>query len=369
MKRFLCIILCFVFIMTLSACQSDVDKKRDELWKEIAKPAMVEHLKDKYDIDVDLQNLFVCFERDSQFEPAITSPSIPYVTANFEYNGDTYYICANVSNNDAPICYDNFQEDEIQNIIKEHINTIVGSTAITMDIEVFDLFDKRQHVEDHLGPKNCNLINIKVESFEDIVNNADDIYCTIYAYYDSLDDLNVSVETVENLSKLYNVEIVNLKSGWNKITHSDGSYNISYDLDDIHEYIKAGSRGAGENKEPKIMIYDAYTEQKFNKTLFCSIEPILPQEYNHSIKSAVTKLFIMDKYTCYISPEDIAGYSKYNYYEIVLCKFTSDGSMEVDNFDFGYESLNNGEKCYYFNNLHGKYSEYDFWYLREKVKQ
>ena len=43
--------------------------------------------------------------------------------------------------------------------------------------------------------------------------------------------------------------------------------------------------------------------------------------------------------------------------------------MEVDNFDFGYESLNNGEKCYYFNNLHGKYSEYDFWYLREKMKQ
>lgn len=77
----------------------------------------------------------------------------------------------------------------------------------------------------------------------------------------------------------------------------------------------------------------------------------------------------MDKYTCYISPEDIEGYSKYNYYEIVLCKFTSDCIMEVDNFDFGYESLNNGEKCYYFNNLHGKYSEYDFWYLREKMKQ
>lgn len=373
MKKILCVVLCVIMTLSFVACRSEAELQQEQELKEQANTVMVQFLKNKYDIDVTLTNINVCVDRDSGFIPIDSAPLIPYVTAKFEYEGDEYCVCVNLTDENNPVCYDDFQAEEVTQILIDHINQLVGAEAIAWYNITFDVFENCSHVEDSLNKSNARLLNKKIEKFDDLVSNPrqnfdqqDYILSDLTVYYHNAGPFQFSEAAVQELRKMHNVTIVNLSETDTAYKYHEQAAGINLFRDEIIEYASFGYMLTHFVAGGSIFSYDLNNAIAADGMLFCSItDNVVPEISDIDDEAAATKVCTIGDYTCIIPVSDLGNGSVQSYEGVLLV----DGK-EVD-IVTGYDCLEtfhkDGEQYFVFNCASAEYAEYDAWYLREKI--
>lgn len=383
MKKILAFLLASLMLLSFTACRSEEEIAKGEKWKELGIEAMKEHLEDKYDIEAELESVIV--EDENPMGAPVANPFadyVPLVTANFTVDGEEYNICADVSNEDNVKCYDNYQKEEIQKMMKEYLYGFFEGNVFDVNIEVFDRFDGVFYAENRFNyndTNNTDLLHKKIQNVEEIFQNHqkdrnDDEYTevTIQMCYYGEDNITIKDKDVENLKKTRLTQIIKYES--NIIRNS--RYNLyveEYYRPLIEEYFYTGHYIEGPYSEnPEIFTYNRNELLKVDDFMFygenLDVEKIDAELGNNVLSIAIKN----GKYDCYIPTTAIKHYNEEATYALLFVN--TDGNLEQEStvaYMFSNYSLIKGKDFSYFTltlDSHD-YEEYDYWCIIEVVEE
>lgn len=322
MKKLLIFTVIALLLCSLVACRSEEEEAKGAQWKELGTKAMEQYLQDKYGFDVELKNI----EVENQFTlggggvPS-ASPYVPLVVAQFEVNGTTYEVCADVTEENNVVCYDDYQRNEIRSMLLDYLSDIIGEQDANVEIYVTESFPLNYQMEDRnyhkYGDAPSCLMNRKCETIEDIFsldgieNNKNYDYSDIIIQVYYIDDTPfvITDEIANNLKRTYSTKIIRyehfdvtcydervFKSGGKKEVHS--KYDELYYLPAIEQYYYSGYTTYSKYGSDII----AYTSDDMREVDGVSFYGAVPQTTTSALQDyALSPVFTLDeKCTAYI---------------------------------------------------------------------
>lgn len=368
---FIALMLLFIGIIVFFAWPQ-TQQQQDQEKIEIAIPAMQQFLKDKYGIAPSLENVVVCHETLNGYESSETGESLPLVTAEFSVDEHKYYVCADITDEKNIICYDDYQQDEIKNIIISYLHDIIGAEAIYCQINIVDVHKHYVALLQHLGHGNVNLINKKITKFEDLLANpqesmddTDYMLTNIAIFYMDVEPIFLTEQQIQDFKHLSQIAIVNLNNTDTLFALKDNVINPYYLLPDMNDCVVLGKNLVQFRPDGDILVYNRSTPNIIDDVMFCFYDEITIQTANVDVpEKSVTPAFKMGEYTCIIPTSMIQKFKHAKEYEIILVDSENNKThCRVFNDFFYQETATGGYYC--FNNLIGQYSHYDYWYFTE----
>lgn len=369
MKKILFIILSIILLFALTACHSEEEIAQKNNWLEVGKTAMQEHLNTKYNIKPSLETVLV-LTKDYKYDysPAITADYIPIVVANFSIDGEKYNICADVSDEDNIVCYDNYQKEEIKDTIIKYIKNTTNKEQFANDIVVYDEFKYSSYVFDYFDYEdNEDLVHRYIDNFDDVISNTrkskedeEFTYVRIHLFYEKIDKLDFTNEDIEKFKETSDTMIVNFKNN-NAFMHDfPSTKTIEYYIPTITEYIRVGNNIKMFTDEPSVEHFNEDNIITKNGIMFYHKDGL--SDIN-AIEKDGQHYYENGKYYCYIPKSSIKNYVA----EIGHCILLKNDTEEKIATTFYDISFQDGieEEYYMFDNTLRYDDTFDYWCIIE----
>lgn len=359
MKKVLIILLSLLLIIGLTACYSEKEIAEKDEWLSLGTDAMKEYLQEKYDISPKLDSPEVMKKWESSLQPYISADYIPVIAARFVVDGIEYQVCADVSNKNDIMCYDNYEAENIKHIILEYFNSLIGVDAEISDICFYERFENFGYIEKQFDLNDDYLVHEKINNIDDVLTlgRKNDTIFQCKFYY-SGKKLDISDSELETLKRAGDFSFISLEKQFDAYCAAKSNSNILSILPNICDYIII-SKG-------NVAIFDEDNVAEESGLIFYN-------ENGLNVQTIVTEdektYFVNDDYYCYI-PQ--ACFPAVNSNDNVVIMGTNLNGNESVLYVFNnaiYELSEKYEKYYIFNNSNCNKDEYKYWYITTQNKQ